>query len=60
MCALSTLKKQGGLMLLKRYAKSGALFTALVELLLLGKSKKALEILRLPDRSRQNEQTEML
>lgn len=47
MSAIGTLKKQGGLTLLKRYAKSGALFTAFVEFLLLGKSKKALEILRL-------------
>lgn len=47
MSAISMLKKQGGLQLLKRYAKSGALFTALAEFLLLGKNKKALEILRL-------------
>lgn len=42
-----TFKKQGGLTLLKQYCNGGALFTAAVELLLLGKSKKALEILRL-------------
>ena len=47
MSVIVTLKKQGGLQLLKRYAKSGALFTALVEFMLLGKNKKALEILRL-------------
>ena len=47
MSVIDTLKKQGGLQLLKRYAKSGALFTALAEFLILGKNKKALEILRL-------------
>lgn len=40
-------KKQGGWRLIKQYYKSGALFTAINEFLLLGKSKKALEILRL-------------
>lgn len=47
MSVIDTLKKQGGLQLLKRYARSGALFTALAEFLILGKNKKALEILRL-------------
>lgn len=47
MSFVDTLIKQGGLQLLKRYANSGALFTALVEFLILGKNKKALEILRL-------------
>ena len=47
MSAISTLKKQGGMTLLKRYAKSGALFTAVAEFLILGKKRKALEILRL-------------
>lgn len=47
MNVIDTLKKQGGLQLLKRYAKSGALFTVLAEFLILGKNKKALEILRL-------------
>lgn len=42
-----TLKKQGGMQLIKRYAKSGALFTAIAEFLILGKKRKALEILRL-------------
>ena len=42
-----TLKKQGGIKLLKQYIKSGALFTAGCEFLLLGKSRTALEILRL-------------
>lgn len=41
------LKKQGGLNLIKRYIKSGAFFTAGFEFLLLGKSRTALEILRL-------------
>lgn len=42
-----TFKKQGGMKLLKQYWKSGALFTAVAELFLLGKSRTALEILRL-------------
>lgn len=41
-----TLEKQGGLRLIKRYIKGGAFFTAVGELLLLGKSRTALEILR--------------
>lgn len=40
-------KKQGGIELLKKYWKSGALFTAIGEFMLLGKSRTALEILRL-------------
>ena len=40
-------KKQGGFNLIKQYIKSGSLFTALFEFLLLGKSRTALEILRL-------------
>lgn len=47
MGALDVFRKQGGTKLLKRYVKSGALFTAVMELLILGKKKKALEILRL-------------
>ncbi len=42
-----TFKKQGGKTLLKKYIKSGAFFTAVGEFALLGKSKTALEILRL-------------
>lgn len=42
-----TLKKQGGMNLLKQYWIGGAFFTAVGEFLLLGKDKKALEILRL-------------
>lgn len=42
-----TFKKQGGMDLVKQYWHSGALLTAIGELLLLGKEKKALEILRL-------------
>ncbi len=42
-----TLKKQGGMRLLKQYWKSGSFFTAVGEFLLLGKSRTALEILRL-------------
>lgn len=40
-------KKQGGLTLLKRYWKSGAFFIAVGEFVMLGKSRTALEILRL-------------
>lgn len=42
-----TFQKQGGMKLLKQYWKSGALFTAVGEFALLGKSRTALEILRL-------------
>ena len=40
-------KKQGGIKLLKQYWQGGALFTGIGEFLLLGKSRTALEILRL-------------
>ena len=40
-------EKQGGMNLLKQYWNGGAFFTAVGELMLLGKDKKALEILRL-------------
>lgn len=40
-------KKQGGLNLIKQYHESGVLKTALGEFFLLGRDKKALEILRL-------------
>ncbi len=40
-------KKQGGLNLIKQYYESGVLKTAVGEFFLLGKEKKALEILRL-------------
>ena len=40
-------KKQGGMRLIKQYLWSGAFFTAVGEILLLGKSRTALEILRL-------------
>lgn len=39
--------KQGGMKLIGQYWRSGALFTAICEFLLLGKSRTALEILRL-------------
>ena len=42
-----TFQKQGGMKLIKQYAKSGALGTAVGEFALLGKSRTALEILRL-------------
>ena len=42
-----TFKKQGGMKLLEQYWKNGSLLTAFGELLLLGKSRTALEILRL-------------
>lgn len=41
------LKKQGGFSLIKQYIQGGAFFSSIGEVLLLGKSKKALEILRL-------------
>lgn len=41
------LKKQGGMNLLRQYWHGGAFFTAMGEFLLLGRDKKALEILRL-------------
>lgn len=43
----SILQKQGGMGLLKQYWHSGALGTAVCQFLLLGKSRTALEILRL-------------
>lgn len=42
-----TFQKQGGMKLIKQYAKSGSLGTAVGEFILLGKSRTALEILRL-------------
>lgn len=42
-----TFKKQGGINLIKQYLRAGSLGTAIGEFLLLGKSRKALEILRL-------------
>lgn len=44
---LEILKKQGGKKLIKQYWQSGSLFTGIVEFLLLGKERTALEILRL-------------
>ena len=42
-----TFQKQGGMKLIKQYAKSGSLGTAVGEFALLGKSRTALELLRL-------------
>lgn len=42
-----TFQKQGGMNLIKQYARAGVLGTAIGEFLLLGKSRTALEILRL-------------
>lgn len=42
-----TFRKQGGMKLIKQYLQSGVLGTAIGECLLLGKSRTALEILRL-------------
>ena len=42
-----TFIKQGGMNLIKQYWNGGAFFTTILEFLLLGKDKKALEILRL-------------
>lgn len=44
---IETFKKQGGMNLLKQYWQGGALFTGIGEFFLLGKSRTALEILRL-------------
>lgn len=44
---ISIFKKQGGFELIKRYFFGGALFTAVFQFILLGKSQTALEILRL-------------
>lgn len=44
---IDTFKKQGGTRLLKQYWRGGALFTGIGEFILLGKSRTALEILRL-------------
>lgn len=42
-----TFQKQGGVELIKQYARAGVLSTALNQLIVLGKSRTALEILRL-------------
>ena len=42
-----TFEKQGGMCLIGQYARGGALFTASAQFVLLGKSRTALEILRL-------------
>lgn len=42
-----TFKKQGGMNLLRQYWRGGAFFTAVSEFVILGKSRTALEILRL-------------
>ena len=42
-----TLKKQGGTKLIKQFISSGVFFTAMNQLMVLGKNQKALEILRL-------------
>ncbi len=43
----NTFKKQGGYKLIKQYLKGGAFFTAINQFIVLGKSRTALEILRL-------------
>lgn len=43
----TTFEKQGGMKLIRQYWESGAFFTAVIEFLILGKSRTALEILRL-------------
>ena len=42
-----TFYKQGGWALIKQYLRNGSLLTAICEFILLGKSRTALEILRL-------------
>ena len=44
---LDVFTKQGGIKLIERYLHNGVLLTAVSELAILGKDKKALEILRL-------------
>lgn len=44
---LDVFTKQGGIKLIERYLHNGVLLTAISELAILGKDKKALEILRL-------------
>lgn len=51
-------KKQGGVKLLKQYWKSGALFTAVNQFVVLGRSRTALEILRLSARLKTKQKLE--
>lgn len=51
-------KKQGGMKLIKQYWKSGALFSAVAEFVILGKSRTALEILRLSTQLKAKEKLE--
>lgn len=44
---METFQKQGGINLIKNYWRTGALFSTFITFLMLGKSRKALEILRL-------------
>jgi len=44
---LEIFKKQGGFSLIRNYWRTGALFSAIITFFMLGKSRKALEILRL-------------
>lgn len=53
-----TFQKQGGMKLLKQYFKSGALLTAVNQLLVLGRSRTALEILRLSAQLRTKQRLE--
>lgn len=48
-------RKQGGIELLKQYLRGGALFTAIAEFVLLGKSRTSLEILRLAAQAKINQ-----
>ena len=53
-----TFEKQGGMGLIRQYVQSGALGTAVGEFLLLGKSRTALEILRLSTQLKARQQLE--
>lgn len=53
-----TFQKQGGMKLIKQYVKSGSLGTAVGEFILLGKSRTALEILRLSTQLRTKQKLE--
>ena len=53
-----TFQKQGGCNLLKQYLRNGSLLTAICEFILLGKSRTALEILRLSTQLKVKQQLE--
>ena len=52
---LEVFKNQGGMKLIKQYARSGVLGTAIAELMILGRNRTSLEILRLSVQSKNKE-----